>query len=103
MTQTLGKPAFSPVGRGARNGEKGGNDPEEIPPHRQSFCLLKSETKVALEMAEATDPDRGCSLRLDRGTKSYPTWWKGPRKEEVAEQGRQGSQGRQLEGHRESC
>lgn len=58
-------------------------------PHRRSFFLLKSETKVALEMAEATDPDRGCSLRLGRGTKSYPTRWKGPRKKEVAEQGRE--------------
>lgn len=72
-------------------------------PHRRSFFLLKSETKVALEKAEATDPERGCSLRLGRGTKSYPPWWRRPGKEEVAEQGRQGSQGRQLEGHRESC
>lgn len=56
-----------------------------------------------MEMAEATDPDGGCSLRLGRGTKSYPTRCRGPKKEEVAEQGRQGSQVRQLEGRRESC
>lgn len=72
-------------------------------PHRWSFFLLKSETTVAWEMAEVTGPDRGCSLRLGRGTKSYWSGRRGPRGEGVGEQGRQRSQGRQQEGYLVKC
>lgn len=72
-------------------------------PHRWSFFLLKFETTVAWEMAEVTGPDRGCSLRLGRGTKSYWSGRRGPRGEGVGGQGRQRSQGRQQEGYLVKC
>lgn len=41
---------------------------------------FKSETKVALEIVEATHAERGHCLRPGRGTKSYASQRRGPRK-----------------------